>query len=665
MQENLGHNQSEENENNNIPNSHSEITGEVNGEGVDNENIEASIVSTSPEATDSSMEVVNPVSDTEELASKEVVAEEHHEELPAEAEHHEEEEHAAIDLSTLTFDELVERFEGLALHDKLSEVRAEINQLKATIHQKIEEDKLAQKQTFHEENEADVPFTFVPNAIQNRFFEALNNLTYRDTKEREEKDKEYLQNQKLKEELLNELRIIVSSEENQNSFQKLRDLQAKWKETGPVPAANAKDINQSYKALVDKFYDQVKIHKELMEMDFKRNLEFKTSLCEKAEELLLEESVRKAIDLLNHMHDQWKSTGPVPREHRVAVWERFKAASDKIYDKRRSHFNQLSDVKKQNYALKLELVEKVKAIDYSTAKTHNDWAKLSESVLAVQAEWKKIGFAPKTLNEEVWAVFKSACDDFFNTKNNFYKQIRQDQNYNLNVKNDLCVQAEALMHSEDWKKTSEAFIQLQKAWKDSGAVPKKHSDKLWNRFRAACDTFFNRKNEFFSGKDQNQAENLQKKLELIASIEAFEISEDPKSDIERLKEFQRQWLEIGFIPIKEKEAVYKRYKEAIDSRFDALKLNAAEKTKLNYQSKIHNIKQSKDGANALRKEQGSLMNRINGLKNDILLWQNNMEFLSASKNADILKKEIEKKISAAQEELKMLNDKMKLLRTTE
>lgn len=665
MQENLGHNQSEENDNNNIqPGTPSQEPNEVH-EVVGSEQVEEVIPSSEGSLADANAQLNNQVPTADSAPSNAAAIEEHPEELPIEAEHHEEEEHAAVDLSTLTFDELVARFEGLALQEKLSEVRGEINQLKATIHQKIEEDKLAQKQAFYEENESEVPFTFVPNAIQNRFFEALNNLTFRDTKEREEKDKEFLQNQKVKEELLNELRLIVSSEENQNSFQKLRDLQAKWKETGPVPASNAKDINQSYKALVDKFYDQVKIHKELMEMDFKRNLEFKTGLCEKAEELLLEESVRKAIDLLNHMHDQWKSTGPVPREHRVAIWERFKAASDKIYDKRRSHFNQLSDVKKQNYALKLELVEQVKAIDYSGAKSHSDWNKLSEAVLAVQAEWKKIGFAPKTLNEEVWAIFKTACDDFFNAKNNFYKQIRQDQNHNLNVKNDLCVQAEALMHSEDWKKTSEAFIQLQKAWKESGAVPKKHSDRLWNRFRAACDTFFNRKNEFFSGKDQNQAENLQKKQELIASIEAFEISEDPKSDIETLKDFQRQWLEIGFIPIKEKEATYKRYKEAIDSKFDALKLNAAEKTKLNYQSKIHNIRQSKDGANALRKEQNSLMNRINGLKNDILLWQNNMEFLSASKNADILKKEIEKKISAAQEELKMLNDKMKLLRTSE
>ncbi len=663
MQENLGHNQSEENENNNITPGQEPVSNNDQEEVAGSEQVEETVTSQVEDSSDSSAEVneENQDQNVPEIAVSAV--EEHHELHPVEVEVHEEEEHAVADLSTFTFVQLVERFESLALHEKLSEVRAEINQLKATITQKIEEDKLVQKQAFLDENEADIPFSFVPNALQNRFLEAQNNLIYRDSKEKEEKDKEYLQNLKVKEELLTELRQIVSAEESQNSFQKLRDLQAKWKETGNVPAGSAKDINQSYKALVDKFYDQVKIHKELMEMDFKRNLEFKTGLCEKAEELLLEESVRKAIDLLNHIHDQWKSTGPVSREHRVAVWERFKAASDKIYDKRRSHFNQLSEVKKQNYALKQELVEKVKAIDFSQAKSHNDWGKLSEAVLSVQAEWKKIGFAPKPLNEEVWAAFKGACDDFFNAKNNFYKQIRQDQNHNLNVKNDLCVQAEALMHSEDWKKTTDALIQLQKAWKESGAVPKKHSDKLWNRFRAACDAFFNRKNEFFSGKDQNQSENLAKKVELISEIEAFVITEDPKADIERLKDFQRQWLEIGFIPIKEKEAIYKRYKEAIDARFDSLKLNASEKTKLNYQSKIHNIRQSKDGANALKKEQGSLMNRINGLKNDILLWQNNMEFLSASKNADILKKEIEKKIALAQEELKMLNEKMKLLRS--
>ena len=573
----------------------------------------------------------------------------------------EEEDLMQADLGDLSFEEKVNKLEELALGANLAEHRALINQLKSEISQQVEMDK-KQQQAEYESGEHTEPFIFVPNSIEQRFFDALNNLQFRENREKEAADQERLGNLSQKEELLEQLRVIVSEEESQSSFNKLRDLQAKWKEVGPLPGNKALEINQSYKALLDQFYDRVKIHRELMELDFQRNLKVKTELCEKAEDLVIMENIREAMHQLNILHEQWKANGPVPKEQRNDIWQRFKLASDKIYEKRREFFGEIGEIKKQNYALKNELIEKLKEIDYSQAKSHAEWQKLSERVLAIQAEWKKIGFAPKALNEEVWNNFKNACDDFFNAKNVFYKQIRQDQNHNLNLKNELCAKAEELMHSENWKDTSNEFIRLQKEWKEIGAVPKKLSDKLWLRFRAACDTFFNRKNEFFAGKDQSQGENLKQKLALIDEIEAFQLSDDSRSDLDQLKEFQRRWMEIGFIPLKEKEATYQRYREAVNKHFDALKMNSSEKARVNYQNKISNLKGAKDGNSALRKEQGSLLTRINALKSDISLWENNIEFLSASKNAEVLRKEVEQKIEKAREELKNLDDKLKILK---
>jgi hypothetical protein len=352
----------------------------------------------------------------------------------------------------------------------------------------------------------------------------------------------------------------------------------------------------------------------------------------------------------------------VPREQKETVWERFKAASDKIYEKRKLYFNSLDAERAGNLERKEALCSELETLLQEVPKDHQSWVKQSEAVEKLQANWKSIGFAPKAQNTAIWRRFKQATDQFYTSKNLFYKSVRSEQLENLQAKEALCVQAEALMNSEDWKGTTDAIIHLQKEWKKVGAVNRKASDKIWNRFRAACDHFFERKNQHFSGQDARQEDNLKAKIELIEQIEQFIASGDQRADLEQLKAFQRSWTEIGFIPIKHKADVNERYRKALNNHFDALKLSQTEKTRMNFQNKVENLKTGKDGDKALRKEQFQIQNRISALKNDILLWENNMGFFAASKNADLLKQEIEQKIAKARLELEQLHQKLLVLR---
>ncbi len=621
---------------------------------------ETATEATSVSIADPSEEAEILVESSAEVAVTTIVEEEHDEEH----EEHVEEEHDEAAFANLDIEQLVGLFVETAKADNLSEIRGKMSVLRGMIEHHFQAERQEKLTAFTEAGNKEEDFAPNANPLHLLYLDANAKYMQRRQKEKESREQALVQNFNQKEKLLVQLQQLIEDEETKGitNIDALRLVQTQWKEIGPVAPAQRNEQWQRYHFLIDKFYDNLRINRELKELDLQKNLEGKIELCEKAEELLLEESIKKAVEVLNVLHEQWKQLGPVPREQKEAIWDRFKAASDKIYEKRKLYFNSLDTERAANLERKEALCVELETLLETAPKDHQGWVKQSEMVEKIQASWKTIGFAPKAQNTAIWRRFKQAADQFYTSKNLFYKHVRSEQLENLQAKEALCLQAEALMNSEDWKSTTDAIIQLQKEWKKIGAVNRKASDKIWNRFRAACDHFFERKNQHFSGQDARQEDNLKAKIELIEQIEQFVATGDQRADLEQLKAFQRSWTEIGFIPIKQKADINERYRKALNLHFDALKLSQTEKTRMNFQTKVENLKSGKDSDKALRKEQFQIQNRINALKNDILLWENNMGFFAASKNADLLKKEIEQKIAKARIELEQLHQKLLVLR---
>jgi len=387
-------------------------------------------------------------------------------------------------------------------------------------------------------------------------------------------------------------------------------------------------------------------------------------LCEKAEELLIEPSVVRSFQQLQKYHEEWKEIGPVPQDKRDEIWERFKTTTDKINERRREHYTSLSKDQDTNLLAKTALCEKAEQLASMEIDNLKDWQDKTREVNELFKVWKTIGPAPKKENDEVWEKFKTYLNGFFNNKKEFFSRIKQEQLNNFNIKLDIVKQAEALKDSTDWRKTSQELINLQKEWKNIGPVPRKHSDKIWKRFRAACDEFFNNKSKFFSTVVESEKENLDKKLDLIRRIEEWEAGKDKSANLETLKGFQREFTEIGHVPIKEKNKVHDSFRQAINRHFDELKISSYEaRPNMEYRSRQDQSYDDSGDRYARRSsgggDWGSLSTKISKLREEILLWENNIGFLAHSKKADLLKQEFEKKIQDAKYELAQLETKLK------
>lgn len=462
--------------------------------------------------------------------------------------------------------------------------------------------------------------------------------------------------------ILEELKELINSEETlKKTYDEFKALQDRWKEIGMVPRSEVNNLWQSYHFLVEKFFDKVKINKELRDLDLKKNLESKVSLCEKAEELLLETSIIKSFKELQKLHEEWKNLGPVPVDKKDEIWDRFKLATDKINQRRREHYERLSDQQKNNYEAKSALCEKAKEILARQNHNMKDWQENTNQINELFRVWRTIGPAPKAKNDEIWNLFKSSLNTFFENRREYFNKVKEQQQENYNLKIDLCIQAEALQDNSDWKKTTDDLIRLQKEWKKIGPAPRKYSDKVWKRFRAANDHFFNRKSEYFSNIHVHEADNLKKKKELIEKVNKHEFGDDKNENLKVIKDFQREWMEIGYVPIKEKDIIQKQFRTAIDKQLESLKISAVEISTLTYKTKVEAIKEEPNAKRNLSRERNFLTNRINKLKEDIQLWENNVGFLANSKKADLLKVEFNKKIEKAKQDLKLLEAKLSYL----
>ncbi len=627
------------------------------------------------ETTQTVQEIISDQKPRKSKAAKETINET---EIQAEEQHHPEHEEDAepdeIDdehdtlierYNTLSKAELIEAIEALVTNDDIVYIRKHIGHIKLAFRNLQKEHSVhAYEKTIADTDEhPDETHEIKPvDELAERFEKAFG--IYKDKKNLYDQavEKQKSENLKIKEAILEEIRNLIESEEElKKTYDLFKDLQEKWREVGPVPQNSKNTLWNNYHFLVEKFFDKVKINKELRDLDLRKNLEAKAELCEKAEELLLEPSINKSFQKLQKLHEAWKEIGPVPKDKKDEIWDRFKTASDAVNDRRQSYYDSLRDEQNKNLTAKVLLCEQAEQLSDFTTDSPRKWQEATEKVNELFKAWKSVGFAPKKINDDVWVRFRSALDGFFNNKKEFFGKFKDEQTENYNQKLNLCLQAEALKDSEDWKRTTDELIILQQQWKKIGPVPKKFSDRVWKRFRTACDAFFNRKSEYFSNIGDKQEDNLKKKKDLIEQLKSFEFSANSNENLNILKDFQRQWMEIGHVPIKEKDKLQNEFRKLVNEHFDKLNISRQAKSAMGFKSKIESLKNSPNAGNIIYKERNFLINRINSLQNDIKLWENNIGFFAASKKADVLKIEFEKKIEKAKADIAVMEEKLKIL----
>ncbi|MBO5892790.1 MAG: DUF349 domain-containing protein [Alistipes sp.] len=457
--------------------------------------------------------------------------------------------------------------------------------------------------------------------------------------------------------IIEELKELVTSDETlNNTFAKFRELQHRWKEIGLVPQQKVKDLWETYNLHVENFYNFIKINKELRDLDLKKNYEQKLLLCEQAEALITEPSIVEAFHKLQKLHDEWRETGPVANEYKESLWERFKAASSRINKQHQEYFDALKQEQMKNLELKSELCAKTEALVEHPYTSRKEWNKASERLIEIQKMWRTIGFAPKKDNTRIYERFRTSCDNFFEAKRKFYEGVKNEMEHNLQLKQEICEAAEALQDSEDWKHATDELIALQAKWKQVGTVSRRYSDQVWKRFRAACDKFFERKANHFASIENEHEANLQKKLELIDQMHAADIK---AGGYDMIKDFQRRWSEIGYVPIKQKDAIQKKYKEAVDAMFGVLRGSERDRSMNRFKERLQNMKSSSD--RRVRSERERLYNKVRQLEQDIALLENNIGFFSKSKNADTMIADIRDKIAKAKQELQLTIEKVQLI----
>ncbi len=567
-----------------------------------------------------------------------------------------------INYSEFSKEELVDTLRKYISEFPLEEIRSHVETIKSIFYKIHNEEIEIIHAKFIEEGGIEEDFKVEDSPIEINMKELLN--IYRE--KRNEMSK-HLEDQKdtnlhAKYEIIEGIKELINSQESLNkTFHEFRNLQERWREIGPVPQKTVKDLWESYHYHVEAFYDYIKINKELRDLDFKKNLDAKINLCEKAEELLLEPSVVEAFRRLQVLHEQWREIGPVPADKRSEIWERFKESTSKINHKHQEYFVNLKDEQKKNLQEKSTLCEKAEEIADLEIENGKDWEVKSNELIEIQKVWKTIGFAPKKHNKKIYERFRAACDKFFDKKREYFSQNREEQENNLQLKTELCIQAEAIQDSTDWKKTTDELIKLQRKWKTIGPVPIKVSDKIWKRFRAACDKFFNNKSSYFDNIDSKYEDNLKAKEELILKIKSFEPSSDMNKNLEQLKTFQREWSDIGFVPIKMKDDIQEKYRLAINEKFDQLKLDEGKKSILKFKSRVESIASKPNADKRLNMERDKCYTKLKQLETDITTWENNIGFFSNSKNAESLISDVENKIQSAKQKMEVLQEKINIL----
>lgn len=555
-----------------------------------------------------------------------------------------------------TLEEVVQRLKEINEKNDLTD-KQEIDSLKQTFYKLQKAKTEAARKAFidgggkaedfiQEAEPAEEEFKTVMNAIK----EKRNALAAAQEKEKEE-------NLTKKLGILERMKYLTESQEDTNKiYDEFKKLQQEWNEVGQIPIAKVNELWKTYQLYTEKFYDMVKLNNEFREYDFKKNLEQKTRLCEAAEKLAEEPDVISAFHQLQKLHQEFRAIGPVAKDLREAIWTRFKAASTVVNKRHQQHFEELKEKEQHNLDQKTVICEIVEGMEYDTFTTFADWEEKTQEILALQAKWKTIGYAPQKMNVKIFERFRAACDEFFRRKAAFFKSVKETMAANLEKKKALCEKAEALKDSTNWKETADILTKLQKEWKTIGPVAKKHSDAVWKRFIGACDYFFEQKNKATSSQRTEEVENQAKKEEVIKRMAALEASgTSDEATAEQVRALMKEWNSIGFVPFKEKDRLYKEFHGLVDKLFDRLHMSATEK-------RLSSVRTGGNKESNLYRDRERLVRTYEGLKNDIQTYENNLGFLnSSSKKGSTLVADITRKIERLKKDMELVLNKIKAI----
>lgn len=560
-----------------------------------------------------------------------------------------------------TKQEVLERVKEIA-HSSENPNKEELDLLKTTFYKIHLAERDAQMKEYLAKGGDPEKYILLPDDTEEAFKAEMQLIKEKRAKIFLAQEEEKQDNLRKKEEIIEKIKAMTTSPEEANkSYQDFKALQQEWKEIKNIPADKANEVWKNYQLYVEQFYDMLKLNSEAREYDFKKNLEAKTQLCEAAEKLNEEEDVISAFHQLQDLHQQYREIGPVAKELREQIWERFKAASTVINKKHQQHFEDLRAKEEENLAKKTSLCEKVEAANQGEYKTAKDWEKVTQEIIEIQKEWRTIGFAPQKMNVKIFERFRIANDKFFNKKAEFFKGLKDTYSANLEKKQQLVNKAKELADSTDWKKTGDKFIALQKEWKKVGTVPHKQGELLWKEFLDTCNKFFEARNKQNAGSRSEEHANLDKKRNIIAQLKELVIAEISDNDFQKkLKNLAKQYSAIGHVPFKEKDKVYKEYHEAIDAAYKKLHATNAKRHFDNFKNNLKNV--AKEGGNALGNERGKLLRRYDQLRIEITTYENNLGFFNtASKKGNSLVEEMNRKIEKLKADLEMVKQKIKTI----
>ena len=555
--------------------------------------------------------------------------------------------------------EIIERLKEIVGNDE-NPTKEELDHLKTSFYKLHIAEREAQQKAYLEAGGDPDKYVLVPDEAEDVFKAEMGVIKERRAKLFLQQEAEKQENLEKKLNIIERIKNMASSPEEANkNYNEFKELQQQWKDIKNVPADKANELWRNYQLYVEQYYDQLNLNREAREYDFKKNLGIKNHLCEAAEKLAEEPDVISAFHQLQELHQQFREVGPVAKELRDEVWTRFKAASTIINKRHQQHFDELRAKEEDNLVKKTALCEKVEDIVKDEHKGANEWEKLTKDIIDIQAEWKKIGFAPQKMNVKIFERFRAACDDFFSKKAAFFKEMKQRYNENIAKKQSLIEKAEALMESTDWKVTTDKMIALQKEWKTIGAVPKKAGDELWSKFLEACNKFFEARNAANAGTRNEERTNLDKKKAIISQLK--ELVEGSVDDLqEKVKGLVDEYAKIGHVPYKEKDKLYKQYHEVLDKLYDDLHVTTAKRKLDNFKSNLKNV--VKRGEDALDNERGRLMRRYEGLKQEINTYENNLGFLNArSKKGNSLIDEMNRKVQRLKDDMELIKQKIKTI----
>ena len=583
-----------------------------------------------------------------EPVATETPAEENAAEQPAETE------------QKLTKGEILARLKEIATHVETAP-KAGIDSLKQAFYKLHNAEQEAARKLFIENGGSAEDFIPAPDAAEEEFKNVMSVIKEKRSELAAEQEKQREMNLQVKLSIIEELKDLVESPDDPNkNYTEFKKLQQQWNEVTLVPPAKVNELWKNYQLYVEKFYDLLKLNNEFREYDFKKNLEIKQRLCEAAEKLADEPDVVSAFHQWQKLNEEFRDTGPVAKEQRDQIRERFKAATTAIHRRHQQHFEALKEKERNNLDQKTVICEIVEAIDCNELATPSQWEEKAQEVIALQAKWKTIGYAPQKMNVQIYERFHKACDDFFHKRGEFFKSMKENMSANLEKKRALCEQAEALKDSTDWKATADALAKLQKEWKTIGPVNKRHSNEVWKRFITACDYFFEQRNKAQSSQRSQEQENLERKRAIIDQLGAIGEDTDSEEAAQQVRDLMKQWNGIGHVPIKEKDKIYKRYRNIVDQLFDRFNISASNRKLGSFKASIGAMP---EGSNPqLLREREKLVRAYENLRSELQTYENNLGFLNASsKKGNSLLSELNRKVDKLKADIQLIKEKIKVL----